>query len=214
MRKILFIGLSLLLVPSVSLAASNFKEGVEYQLIEPPQPTQDPARIEVVEMFWYGCPHCYQLEPFVKEWKKTQAEDVDFVQMPAMLGPRWELLARAYYTAEILDVLDKVHTPLFETIHEKRKSFRNEADLQKFFAEYGVDEETFRNTYRSFAVVTKVNRSRQLTQRYGVTGVPAIVVNGRYRTSPGTAGSKALTFKVVDELIARERDALVSTNAQ
>lgn len=214
MRKILLIGLSLLFVPFTSLNAADFREGVEYELIKPPQPTGDPARIEVVEMFWYGCPHCYQLEPFVKEWKENKPDDVDFVQIPAMLGPRWELLARAYYTAEILDVLDKVHTPLFERIHKERKPFRNEADVQKLFAEYGVDEETFRSTYNSFAVVTKVNRSRQLTQRYGINGVPAIIVNGKYRTSPGTAGSKALTFKVVDELIAQERAALASTGAQ
>jgi thiol:disulfide interchange protein DsbA len=214
MRKILFISLCLVFAPFGSLTAAEFREGVEYELIKPPQPTQDPARIEVVEMFWYGCPHCYRLEPLVKEWNENKADDVDFIQLPAMLGPRWELLARAYYTAEILGVLDKVHTPLFETIHEKRKPFRNEADLQKFFAEHGVDEETFQNTFRSFAVVTKVNRSRQLTQRYGINGVPAFVINGKYRTSPGMAGSKALTFKVVDELIAQERDALAKTNAQ
>lgn len=214
MRKILLIGLSLLVAPLVSLAGSDFREGVEYQLVKPPQPTRDPDRIEVVEMFWYGCPHCYQLEPVVKTWLESKPDDVDFVRVPAILGPRWELLTRAYYTAELLGVLDRVHSPLFESIHDKRQRFRSEEDLAKFFAGHGVEEKDFHDTWRSFAVATKVNRSRQLTQRYGINGVPTLVVNGKYRTSPGMAGTNQLVFKVVDSLIAEERDAVTSASTK
>lgn len=216
MKRILLTGLILLVTPLLNLAAatSGFDEGIEYQVIDPPQPTSDPKHIEVVEMFWYGCPHCYQLEPLLADWLKDKPADVDFVRMPAILGPRWELLTRAYYTADLLGVSDEIHKPLFETIHDKRQSFRDENDLVKFFAEHGVDEKTFRDAYHSFGVAAKVNRSRQMTQRYGITGVPALIVNGKYRTSASTAGSHELMLKVVDNLVAQERDALARAVGQ
>jgi thiol:disulfide interchange protein DsbA len=216
MKRILLTGLILLVTPLLGLAAatSGFDEGVEYQVIDPPQPTSDPKHIEVVEMFWYGCPHCYQLEPLLADWLKNKPADVDFVRMPAILGPRWELLTRAYYTADLLGVTDEIHKPLFEAIHDKHQPFRDENDLAKFFAEHGVDEKTFRDTYHSFGVAAKVNRSRQMTQRYRITGVPALVVNGKYWTSASMAGSHELMLKVVDKLVVQERDALARAVSQ
>jgi thiol:disulfide interchange protein DsbA len=222
MKRILLTGLILVSMPFLGLveatpaveATAGFDEGIEYQVIDPPQATGDPKHVEVVELFWYGCPHCYQLEPLLKEWLKNKPADVDFVRMPAILGPRWELLTRAYYTAELLGVTDEIHQPLFAAIHDKRRAFRNEDDLAKFFAEHGVDEKAFRDTYNSFGVAAKVNRSREMTKRYGITGVPTMVVNGKYRTSASTAGSHELMLTVVDKLVDQEREALAKADAQ
>jgi thiol:disulfide interchange protein DsbA len=129
-----------------------------------------------------------------------------FVRMPAVLGPTWELLGRAYYTAELLDVVDKIHTPLFDHIHKEKKPIRNATDLKEFFAEQGVSEADFDKTFNSFAVITKTNRAKQVRELYGLTGVPTLVVNGKYRTTATLAGGNKQMLQVVDLLIDRERN--------
>ena len=187
--------------------AENLAEGIDYVRLAAPQPTSDASKIEVVELFWYGCPHCYHLEPLLNKWTATLPDDVVFVRVPAILGPRWDVLARAYYTAEMLGVLDKIHEPLFKAIHERKQKFENEDALAEFFAAQGVDEKQFRETFKSFGVASKVNRARQMTQRYGISGVPALVIDGKYRTSASEAGSHEDMLKVSDGLIAEERKA-------
>ena len=140
-------------------------------------------------MFWYGCPHCYHLEPLVEEWLASKPDDVEFVRMPAVLGPNWELYGKAYYTAELLGVLDKVHPALFDAIHKDKKKIRDEAALQKLFVKQGVSAEDFRNTFSSFAVNVKLNNAKQMTKRYAITGVPTVIINGKYSTSASQAGS-------------------------
>lgn len=184
--------------------AAEYKEGIHYIPITPPQPTSTKDKVEVVELFWYGCPHCYRLEPYVKRWLKKKPDNVKFVRMPGVLNPGWELLARAYYTAEILGIVDKVHSPIFDTIHGKRKRLNSEAAVMNLFKEYGVSEDDFKRTFRSFAVETKIRRARDMGRRYQAEGVPAIIVNGKYRVSATTAGGAAKIFKVVDYLIKQE----------
>ena len=195
----------LLLVSMVPLAQAGFEEGVNYQKIASPQPTETDDKIEVRELFWYSCPHCYQLEPEVESWLERKPDDVDFVRMPAVLGPTWELLARAYYTAELLDATDKIHKPLFERLHKERKRIRNAEELKEFFVEHGVSAEDFDNTFSSFAVVTKTNRAKQVRDMYGITGVPALVVNGKYLVTAKLAGGNRQMFEVVDYLVEQER---------
>ena len=121
------------------LATSSFAEtytaGKEYVVLSNPQPTDNADKIEVVELFWYGCPHCYRLEPFIAQWQEKTPDDVEFIQMPAVLGKGWELLAKGFYTAELLNVSDKTHTALFEALHVDKKKIKDEASLQKIFAE-------------------------------------------------------------------------------
>jgi thiol:disulfide interchange protein DsbA len=179
--------------------------GTDYQLLANPQPTLDADKIEVRELFWYGCPHCYHLEPQLEAWRKEQGEDVDFVRMPAILGPSWELLARGYYTAQLLGVEDKIHKPLFERLHKQRKPVRDVADLKAFFEQQGVSGEDFDSTFQSFDVATKTGRARQVRALYGVTGVPVIVVNGRYLVSAQMAGGNEQMLEVVDYLVEKER---------
>jgi len=203
--KKFFSVLALVLVMQFSHAAAE--DGVKYQTIANPQPTADAGTIEVLELFWYGCPHCYQVEPEIAAWLKTKPEDVTFVRMPAVLGPTWELGARAFYTAELLDVTDKIHTPLFERLHKEKKPLRSAADIKAFFVERGVSAEEFDKTFNSFAVITKTNRAKQARDIYGITGVPTLVVNGKYRTTARLAGGDKEMLEVVDVLVEQERNA-------
>lgn len=203
MRKFLGIA-ALLLVASVSRAA--IEEGVNYQTIGNPAPTVSGDSIEVLELFWYGCPHCYHFEPELSVWLKNKPDDVTFVRMPAVLGPSWELHARAFYTAELLGVADKIHMPLFDRIHKDKKPLRTAAELKDFFVEQGVSADEFDKIFSSFAVITKTNRAKQARDAYGFTGVPTLVINGKYRTTARLAGGNQQMLDVVDFLVEKERN--------
>lgn len=199
-------------VPAAPALAADSERG--YVTLAAPQPTNDPSKIEVVELFSYACPHCHHFEPLLSKWVAAQPQDVAFVRIPVVFRPSWEPLARAYYVAETLGVLDKTHAALFAAIHEKQQNFEDEDALAKFFVAQGVDEKAFRDAYNSFAVVSKLNRGKQLLQRYAVTGVPTLVINGKYRTSAQEAGGHEGMLTVTDKLVAQERAALKTGAAQ
>lgn len=208
--KMLVKWLVALLLPftvTVTAVAQDYTEGKEYLRLSKPQPTSTPDKIEVVELFWYGCPHCHDLEPYIEKWLESKPDDVEFVRLPAIVGPRWEPLAKAYYTAEVLGVLDKTHTALLESIHVKKQKYTDEEQIMEFFISQGVSAEDFRNAYNSFAVSVKVNNAKQMTRRYVITGVPTVVVNGKFSTSGKFARSNAGIIKVVDYLVVQERTA-------
>jgi len=204
MNKVLMSLALLLLIP---FAHADPKEGVQYQVIKNAQPTASEDKIEVLELFWYGCPHCYHLESELDTWLKNKPDDIVFVRVPAILGPSWELYARAFYTAELLGVADKIHKPLFDRIHKEKKPIRNLQQLKDFFIAQGVSAQDFDDTYKSFAVITKTNRAKQASSLYGISGVPALVVNGKYRTSAREAGGNREILEVVDFLVEKERAA-------
>jgi thiol:disulfide interchange protein DsbA len=193
---------------ATAVQAEAYTEGKQYKALANPQPTASVDKIEVVELFWYGCPHCYRLEPYVSEWVASKPDDVEFILMPAIIGPPWELLAKAFYTAEFLGVQDKIHIALFEAIHNDKKTFKDEAAVQAFFVAQGVSEQDFKNTFNSFAVSVKVNNAKLMTKRYAISGVPTIIVNGKYSTSGSLAGSNENIIKVVDYLVEQERQAM------
>ena len=203
----LIFGFISLLISSASFA--DIDEGIEYKLVNPPVRTTSPDKIEVVEMFWYGCPHCYRFEPEFEQWQKSLPANVEVIRIPAIFPnrPEWEASARAYYTAELLGVLDKVHKPLFDAIHKNRQKLFTKASLADFFEKQGVNKEDFNQTFDSFGVQMKVNRARDLTQRYGIGGVPTLVVNGRYQTHGSLTSGQAGMLKVVDFLIQKEAKA-------
>lgn len=184
----------------------TFEEGVHYIELFEPVPTAVPAdKIEVVEMFWYGCPHCYRLEPHLQAWLKKLPDDVQLVRIPAALNASWSLLARAYYAAQELGILDKLHEPLFQAIHEQGRRLRSEDAVVRFVSALGFDGERFRQAMNSLAVQTKVRHATELGRRYGVDGVPALIVNGRYRVLGRGVHSYEEMFQVVDFLIDKER---------
>lgn len=173
--------LALALVAQFSFAAT-YQEGVAYQKIVPEQPTLTQDKVEVVELFWYGCPHCHRFEAFISRWLKDKPANIEFVRMPAILRPEWAIHARAFYAAEALGVLEKIHAPLFTAIHAHKQKLNTEETLMAFFAEHGVSNEDFKKAFKSFSVDTKVRRAEELGRRYGVGGTPALVVQGKYRT--------------------------------
>lgn len=186
-------------------AEPAFKEGVHYDLVTPAVATADPDRIEVVELFWYGCPHCYHLEPVITEWAKKKPEDVDFRHQPAVFASNWVPHARAFYAAEALGQLDRLHKPLFDALHAQERPIMSETSLIAFAAEQGIPEEAFRDTYGGFDVDRKVRAVMQATRDYGITGVPSVIVNGKYRTTVTKAGGPDRLLKLVDFLVDKER---------
>lgn len=193
-----------LIVALMAFSVSSVSAAQGYEMVTPPQPTSTKDQVEVVELFWYGCPHCYKLEPYVERWLKRKPKNVKFVRMPGVFRPSWEIHARAYYAAEILGVVDKVHRPMFEAIHEAKRSMSDEASIMALFKNNGVAEKDFKRVFRSFAVETKIRRAKDMGQRYGVRGVPSIIVNGKYRTGAQEAGGNNKVFKVVNDLVKKE----------
>jgi len=213
MRQLLvWVAFFTVLSSGVALAeqSADFKEGVDYQLIKPAQPTDDPDRVEVVEIFWYGCPHCYHFEPTLAPWVANAPKDVNFYRLPAVFNDLWEVHARAYLTADILDVLEASHAALFHAMHTERKRMNTVKQLAAFYQQYGIAPELFEKTYRSFVVNTRVARAKEMVQRYGVTGVPAMVVEGKYLITGEMAKSYGNMLKIIDFLVAKER--LVKNN--
>lgn len=207
--------------PTIEIEVPEIDEGIDYRLVEQPQRVepagktagasadgQDAAEgrddVEVVEFFWYGCPHCYHLESDLEQWLARQPEQVRFRRMPAANSARWVNHAKAFFAAERLGALEQLHEPLFKALQEERRPVFSDEQLIAFAAEQGIDEEAFRAAYESFPVDMLVRKSADLATRYGITGVPALVVNGAYVTSPTQTGSRARTFEVVDALVARE----------
>ena len=185
------------------VAGSESIEG-RYQSLPTPQPTSNPDKIEVVEIFWYGCPHCNRFRPLVERWLHGAPEHVHFVRMPAIFDNRWELHARAYYTALSLGILDDLHPRLFAAIHDEGRRLATPDAVRSFFLEHGVSPEAFDKHFGSFTVASGVQRSLVMQGRYGIRGVPAVIVNGKYLVSGTTAGSAGDVLRVVDALVARE----------
>lgn len=204
MIRSLIVVFGFLLAP-VALADDEFQAGRHYESIEPPAETSvETGKVEIVEMFWYGCPHCFQFEPLIASWLKTKASYIEFVRMPAVFAANWEIHARAFYAAEQLGVLDQVHEPLFDALHNERRKVFSEDEIAAFYAEHGVPAEDFHKAYNSFDVDKKTRRAAALTRKYGIGGVPAIIVNGKYRSSTQQAGSYENLLKVADFLAAKE----------
>jgi len=181
-------------------------ETLGYEAVTPAQPTKNTDKIEVIEFFWYGCPHCYSFEPFLSKWAKTLPKNVEFIRQPAVFSELWGKHAKAYFTAEALGVVDKVHTDLFDAVQAKQ-SLETEDELAKFFAAHGVKESDFRTNYNSFLVDAKMRQAKTMAARYGVNGVPAIIVNGKYRTNATLAGSQEKMIDVINQLIKQESSA-------
>jgi len=201
MRLPLLTGLLALLLTTAGVRAEPWVE------LAQPQPTRDPAKVEVIEFFWYGCSHCYDAEPQVAAWRKKQPAQVEFIRVPAIFNQRWAVLGRAYYAMQQLKLGEDVHKALFEAIHRDRKNLSDEASLTEFFAGQGVPREKFREAFNSFDVDAKLGRANQMTRAYGLEGVPTFIVNGKYRVDGTSAGSEAGMFTALDQLVAKELTA-------
>lgn len=197
-------------------AQAQFLEGVEYVQLKNPQPVETGAKIEVREFFWYGCGHCYALEPYLERWHKSLPKNVTFIRTPGA-SPNWIAHAQAYYAFEALGALDKLHKPFFDAVQTARQTappnvipLSDENSLAAFVTRQGLDAAKFREAFRSFDVNGKVGRARVLNSAYQVSSVPALFVDGKYMTNANIAGGHPQVTAVLDFLIkkaAAERSA-------
>jgi len=203
MKKILT---ALMLLASTQLMAAP-QLGEQFKQTAQAIPTDSPAKIEVIELFWYGCPHCYHLESPLAAWVKKLPQDVTFKRVPGVPRQDWAPMAKAYYTLEALNLVDKLHVPLFEAIH-KQKNLNpadDKAAIDWITRQAGLDRKKVAETFNSFSVNTKVMRAVQIFRASGATGVPALIVDGKYLTSSTMAGGNDEVVKVADYIIANVR---------
>lgn len=175
---------------STLVMAADPVAGQHYEVLDEPVETQvDEGQIEVVEIFWYGCPHCYNLEEPLNDWVAELPEDVSFQRLPATMGQGWVDHARAFFAAKNLGILDQVHSDFFRAIHEQGEKLTHVDDIASFFSDYDVSEEQAAEALTSFGVKSQINQAHAKMRAYRLMGVPALVVDGRYVISPNSAGS-------------------------
>jgi len=206
MRKpgILFVIIALLLAVFAGGAVAEIKEGKDYAVLPQPQPTDAKGKVEVTEFFWYGCPHCYEFEPTLTKWLKTLPKDVAFRRIPADFG-RWTAGAKLYYALDTIGEEERLHKDLFDAIHLERLNYNLESEVTDWLVKKGVDRKKFSDALNSFSVQSKVSRAQQMSAAYALTGVPTIVIGGKYSTNNGMAGSYEALPAIMDELIAKVR---------
>ncbi len=201
-------------VKSVNKAIKNLSEqnnlqfiaGEHYVVLNKPVATRDKSKIEVVEMFSYGCPHCYEFEPLIKEWVKNKSNNIDFWYFPAVWNQPMKLFAKAFYAAHELKILEQIHIPLFTTIVIEQKKISTENDLANFFKEYGIDNKEFTQAFNSAAVENQAKLAQQHVHSYSPAGVPEIIINGKYRIDRMRAGGLKEMLEVADYLIKKEQE--------
>jgi protein dithiol oxidoreductase (disulfide-forming) len=194
--------------PAGAPTTGRFEMGVHYLRLSPTQPTSsNPDQVEVCEVFWYGCPHCNELDPGLERWRERKPDYVSFIRVPAVWNARLQLHARAFYTAEALGKGAEMHAEFFREIHDRGNDLGTEPELQEFFGRFGVDAEAFKTAFDSFEVQAKLQRADELSRRYRIDGVPTMVVNGKYTTDATMVGSYDELLVLVDELVAAEREA-------
>lgn len=185
--------------------AAQWKEGVQYQEIPFPLTPETGKKIEVREFFWYGCPHCFHMEPTVRNWLKHKPKNVEFVRSPAVLGSTWKLGATAFFTYQALGVVKKMHQATFDAIHVEQRIFSSLQDYADFAAEHGINRKEFMDTTRSFGVQLKLKHEAELDREAGIHSVPTFVIDGKYRTDEALAGSKENLVKLINYLVEKAK---------
>lgn len=194
-RRALVIAMSLVPLGAWAQQGRGFGE------LNPPQPVESSGKIEVLEFFWYGCPHCYNLEPAIEAWTKKLPADVAFRRVPAIFNERWAHDAAIFYTFEAMGILDKLHKPLFDSIHKDRLRTDNAQAMSEWLQKNGVDSRKFNEALKSFGVQSKIKRAAQMTLAYKIDGTPAMAVQGRYTVSADQAGTRDGMLQTVDQLV-------------
>ena len=201
MKKILVF--MMLMAASTLLQAADYKEGVHYKKLSEQQP-ESGERVEVLQFFWYGCPHCYTFEPYVNAWKKSKPDNVDFARVPAIFRPDWEVQARAYYALSNMGIIEDMHGKIFEALHKKKKRLDTKEKMTDFLVKNGVDKAAFEKEYNSFTTDGMVRKAKKKMKAYRIQGVPSMVINGKYLTSGSMAGSYDNMVKITNYLIEKE----------
>ncbi|HWG76371.1 MAG TPA: thiol:disulfide interchange protein DsbA/DsbL [Steroidobacteraceae bacterium] len=198
------------------LPSGQWTPGTNYTVLSPAQPTDAaPGRVQVIEIFWYGCPHCYALDPYLESWLKSKPGYVDFVRVPIMWGDVHRSHARLFYTLQALGKLDELHTQVFDEIHQHNDPLyvqgNPQATLQaqlKFAVAHGISAAAFTNAYNSFGVQSNLQRADDLDRRYKIDAVPTIVIDGKYEADVGTAGGEEKLIQLINDLSASEKKTI------
>ena len=199
--KRIFITLSILCLSGiVSAQNAKIEEGFDYRILPIPQAVEVKGKVEVIEFFWYGCPHCYDFEPELSAWVKRQPKDVSFRRVPVAFRDDFLPHSQLFYALEAMGKGDALNEKVMYAMHKENKRLLTESEIADWVASQGVDRNTFLASYRSFAVVSKARAAKQLAEAYRIDGVPTIVMQGKYVTSPSIAGSKAKAIAVMDYL--------------
>ncbi|HRJ53490.1 MAG TPA: thiol:disulfide interchange protein DsbA/DsbL [Candidatus Thiothrix moscowensis] len=183
--------------------AEDFKEGTHYKVISPAIPIQNTeGKAEVLELFWYGCPHCLSLEPTIEKFLKQKPDNVVFQRVPAMLSPRWTFHAKLFYVGQMLDPKGEkeIHGKIFNAVQTQRRKIDNDDALRRFFTENGFGEEQVNNVLKSMELNAVLTRADEIGHKSKADSVPAIIVNGKYLTSPSMLGSEEKLLQVIDFL--------------
>ena len=188
-------------------AAEPIQAGKQYVELSSPVPVSKPGQIEVVELFWYGCPHCYHFEPTINPWIEKLPKDVNFIRIPALFGGLWNVHGQLFITLESMKVENKVHAAIFEAIQKGGKKLATPEEMAEFLATRGIDKDEFLKTYNSFGVKSQMEKAKKLAMAYQISGVPVLIVNGKYRFDISSSGGPEQALDVADQLIAKERAA-------
>jgi len=200
------LGASTLGWPDLALAQRKPEEGKDYRTLEKRAPVQaPPGKIEVVEFFWYSCPHCNAFEPQLNAWLKKLPPDVSFRRVPVQFRDDFVPQQRLYYTLEAMGKVDELHDKVFQAIHVQRQPTDREDRILAFAEKNGLDKAKFQELYNSFGVQTKTRQAKQLQDDYQVDGVPALGIAGRYYTDGTMANGMDHALQVVDYLVAESR---------
>ena len=190
----------------------RYVAGTHFTELPAPVNTRDASRIEVLEVFWYGCSHCFRFEPLIMAWEEGLGDGVDFARFPALWNPLMKIHARIYYTAESLDALEELHQEVYNAINVQGNRLASEEQIAKLFAEHGISEERFESAFNSFSVQTKVNQAEKRMQDYQIRSTPNLVINGKYLVSTGEAvRTQEEMLEVADFLIEKERSSTGTT---
>ena len=203
--KNLISALSIFLAFTLPSAAQEFQEDVNFFPLLVEQPVRTGDRIEVLEIFWYGCPHCYALEPYLKKWLKNKPEFVEFVQLPAVLNRSWAFDARVFYTFVALGLMDQLHEAYFDAIHQDRRRMKNVEQVGSWAQEQGIDPQLILDTFNSFGVDSMLANATQMSGRYEADGVPTIIIDGKYRTTVSLAGGHNEIIDLINYLAQRAK---------
>ena len=202
-----FATLSLLGAASAQADTLNIQAGKQYVELNNPVPVSKPGKIEVVELFWYGCGHCYQFESSINPWAEQLADDVNFVRIPALFGGMWNVHGQLFLTLEALKAEDSVHAAVFDGIHKQGRKLETPEEMADYLSAYGIERDAFLKAFNSFGVKSQMEKARKLGMAYQITGVPVLIVNGKYRFDIGSSGGPEKALEVADHLIAKERAA-------
>lgn len=194
-----------LFVLAGALAADPAEEGTDYQRLAKPVPVETGKQVEVAEFFWYGCPHCNQLEPALEAWVKKLPADVRFRPVPAVLNPNWLPAAKLHYALADLGALDRLHGKVFDAYHKDKLNLDDEDQLMAWVKKQGLDEAKFKSAYRSFSAQTRAMKGTQAARNAGIKGVPTLLVDGKYMTSISMTFTEDRLFEVLDQLVQRAR---------